>query len=135
MSRARQIDREHVTDDTPLRLDVAAALAYPDGSMTVSGLRREIARGRLDVEHTAGRYYTTLAAIKRMREACRVRRSVPASTSAPVTATGTSETDSESAALAALKLTAQELRKPSRPISPRNTNRRSAKVIPLVSRS
>jgi hypothetical protein len=27
--------------DTPLRLAVAAVLAYPDGSMTASGLRRE----------------------------------------------------------------------------------------------
>jgi hypothetical protein len=35
-----------ITLDTPLRLSVAARLAYPDGSMTVSGLRREAARGR-----------------------------------------------------------------------------------------
>jgi hypothetical protein len=39
--------RSEVGDDTPLRLAVAAALAYPDGSMTASGLRREAARGRL----------------------------------------------------------------------------------------
>jgi hypothetical protein len=30
-----------------LRLSMAAALAFPDGSMTASGLRREAARGRL----------------------------------------------------------------------------------------
>lgn len=29
--------------NTPLRLTIAAALAYPDGSMTASGLRREAA--------------------------------------------------------------------------------------------
>jgi hypothetical protein len=36
---------EEVGPDDPLRLNVAAALAYPDGSMTASGLRREAARG------------------------------------------------------------------------------------------
>ena len=36
--------------DTPLRLDVAAAVEYPDGSMTASGLRRENRRGRLEAE-------------------------------------------------------------------------------------
>src|SRR5450759_4475583 len=62
--------------DTPLRLKVAAALAYPDGSMTASGLRREAARGRLVIERTAGKDYTTLANIDRMRELCRVEARV-----------------------------------------------------------
>src|SRR5271156_3250271 len=64
--------RSEVGDDTPLRLAVAAALAYPDGSMTASGLRREAARGRLAIERTAGKDYTTLAAIAEMRCLCRV---------------------------------------------------------------
>src|ERR1700738_865536 len=63
---------EQVTPDTPLRLGIAAALAYPDGSMTASGLRREAARGRLVIERTAGKDYTTLAAIDDMRKLCRV---------------------------------------------------------------
>jgi hypothetical protein len=58
--------------DAPLRLSVAAKVAFPDGSMTASGLRREAARGRLYVERIAGKDYTTLVAIKRMRELCRV---------------------------------------------------------------
>ena len=33
--------RDQIADDTPLRLAVAAALEYPDGSMTAGGLRRE----------------------------------------------------------------------------------------------
>jgi len=33
--------------DAPLRLGIAARLAYPDGSMTASGLRKEAGRGRL----------------------------------------------------------------------------------------
>jgi hypothetical protein len=64
--------RGEISSGTPLRLDVAAALAYPDGPMTASGLRREAARGRLAIERTAGKDYTTLAAIERMRELCRV---------------------------------------------------------------
>jgi len=39
--------RDQIADDTPLRLGFAAALAYPDGSMTASGLRKEAGRGRL----------------------------------------------------------------------------------------
>jgi hypothetical protein len=56
---------------------VAAALAFPDGSLTASSLRREAARGRLVVERIAGKDYTTLANIERMRELCRVEAKVP----------------------------------------------------------
>ena len=52
--------REDIGHDQPLRLAVAAALAFPDGSMTASGLRREAARGRLVIERIAGKDYTTL---------------------------------------------------------------------------
>src|SRR5262245_28297804 len=61
-----------VAPDQPLRLSTAAALAFPDGSMTASGLRREAARGRLAIERIAGKDFTTLAAITEMREKCRV---------------------------------------------------------------
>jgi hypothetical protein len=61
-----------IGEDTPLRLNVAAALAYPDGSMTTSGLRREAARGRLVIERTAGKDYTTLGAVRQMRDLCRL---------------------------------------------------------------
>ena len=71
--RVRPLDTASVGPETPLRLNVAAALAYPDGSMTASGLRREAGRGRLIIERTAGKDYTTLAAIERMRSLCRVQ--------------------------------------------------------------
>jgi hypothetical protein len=70
-------NRNDVSSDTPLRLVIAAALAFPDGSMTASGLRREAAHGRLVVERIAGKDYTTLANIERMRELCRVEVKVP----------------------------------------------------------
>lgn len=58
--------------DSPLRLEVAVKLAFPMGGLTVSGLRKEIARGRLKAEVIAGKFYTTLANIDGMRELCRV---------------------------------------------------------------
>jgi hypothetical protein len=64
---------DQVPSDAPLRLSVAAKLAFPDGSMTASGLRREAARGRLVIERIAGKDFTTLQHIKRMRELCRVQ--------------------------------------------------------------
>jgi hypothetical protein len=67
---------EQVKPNTPLRLSVAAALAFPDGSMTASGLRREGARGRLVIERVAGKDYTTLANIEEMRALCRVEAKV-----------------------------------------------------------
>jgi hypothetical protein len=54
--------------DAPLRLDVAVNEAFPAGGMTVSGRRREAARGRLVIEVIAGKRFTTLAAIDRVRE-------------------------------------------------------------------
>src|SRR5215471_13564449 len=80
MSRPRRIPArgdvpgiDRVGPETPLRLAVAAALAYPDGSMTASGLRREAVRGRLVIERVAGKDYTTLHAIDEMRKLCRVQ--------------------------------------------------------------
>jgi hypothetical protein len=70
---------EAVDPEAPLRLAVAAKLAFPRGGMTVSGLRREIAKGRLAVEVIAGKQFTTLENIRRMRESCRVTARVPIS--------------------------------------------------------
>ena len=56
-------DRALVSCDTPLRLAIAALIAFPDRSMTASGLRREALRGRLVIERVAGKDYTTLTDI------------------------------------------------------------------------
>jgi hypothetical protein len=60
-----------INPDSPIRLSIPAALAFPDGSLTASGLRRESARGHLLIERIAGKDYTTLANIEQMRELCR----------------------------------------------------------------
>src|SRR5579862_5292108 len=77
MTKKQLPSLDQIKPDTPLRLSVAAALAFPDGSMTVSGLRREGARGRLVIERIAGKDYTTLANIERMRAVCRVEARAP----------------------------------------------------------
>ena len=69
--KIRLPDRCSIDHDAPIRLTVAAAIAFPDGSMTASGLRREGARGRLVIERIAGKDFTTLRFIERMREICR----------------------------------------------------------------
>lgn len=88
--RARPLpSRDQIDRATPLRLDIAAELAFPDGSMGASGLRREAARGRLAIERIAGKDYTTLQAIEDMRERCRVEPKATACGSIPRGATRT----------------------------------------------
>jgi hypothetical protein len=65
---------ESVSKDAPLKLALAAKLAFPDGSMSASGLRREAGKGRLVVERVAGKDYTTSESIAEMRKLCRIDR-------------------------------------------------------------
>ena len=138
------VSRPPLTDvaaDRPLRLSVAAALAFPDGSMTASGLRRECARGRLVIEHIAGKDYTTLADIERMRELCRKPQkdracgSVAEPGGAPSDLSATTA-DTRKALDAALTIV-EGLSRSSPSTSPASgsTGRRGARVIPLPSRS
>src|SRR5215813_327436 len=95
MARARTLPpRDQIADNAPLRLDIAAALAYPDGSMTASGLRKEAGRGRLAIERVAGKHYTTLRAIEDMRALCRVPQKEPVSGFAPKNETSTGHYES-----------------------------------------
>lgn len=61
-----------IDPDEPVRLADIVKIAFPSGDMTVAGLRRERDRDRLVTEMIAGKEYTTLNHIKRMRELCRV---------------------------------------------------------------
>ena len=120
-----EIDLSAIKPDTPLRLDVAARIAYPDGSMTKSGLRREIKRGRLVPERTAGKQYVTLADIQRMRAMCRENPKVPASTfvsAAVATPSTSSSTEKTKSALAAAEMIAQALKRPSPTTSAESTS-------------
>ena len=105
---------------TPLRLAEAVQMAFPAGGMTVSGLRREIARGRLIVEVIAGKQFTTLQNIAEMRSQCRVQAKVPAfilnPNAAPETEVfgsvpvGSSVTDQKSSAQDALRRKLEKLK-------------------------
>jgi len=119
---------ENITRETPLRLSVAAAIAFPDGTMSAAGLRREARRGRLTIERVAGKDYTTLASIEAMRELCRLSPKVPASGSAMrgetpaaglrMSQPGLSVTDSIKKARDAALMTVKALSEHSPPISP-----------------
>lgn len=76
-NRKNELPQESLTPTTPLRLAVAARIAFPDGSMTLAGLRREISRGRLAYEVIAGKHYTTLSDIEDMRRLCRIQANAP----------------------------------------------------------
>jgi hypothetical protein len=137
---------DQIAEDTPLRLNIAAALAYPDGSMTASGLRREAARGRLVIERTAGKDYTTLGAIRQMRGLCRLEakerdcgsedRAVTAKPEKHTMRCGSSETGSIRRAQAAARMIVKELKERSRNTSTGNTSPKRPKVsvVPLKSR-
>jgi len=71
---ANPLEIHSVARDAPVRLSIAAKLAFPDGTMTSSGLRKEAAKGRLVIERIAGKDFTTLENIDRMRELCRVKQ-------------------------------------------------------------
>ena len=128
---------EEIGPDTPLRLDVAARVAFPGGGMTASGLRREAARGRLTIERIAGKDFTTLAAIAIMREKCRAQPLPPVSTSenvGTVPTNGLSSTPDDRSGRAHLRAIAAKLKKPSKATSDASTSQTSATVIPLGSR-
>lgn len=144
MARAGRIPADH-SPDAPLRLDIAAKIAFPDGSMGAAGLRKERDRGRLVTEMIAGKEYVTLAEIERMRELCRVHRKAPDLSGARKAAKqmaasgaepdGSSKTEGSDPAQALAVMTAMKLKNASPPTSPRSTPQRgSATVTPLRSR-
>ncbi|WP_198065668.1 excisionase [Rhizobium leguminosarum] len=119
------IDVSTLDPDTPLRLKLAASLAFPDGSMTESGLKREIERGRLECERIAGKTYVSLNDIKRMRELCRESRRGSANTSASEKGgrlSGSSSMAEMKSAQDAARMTALALIERSKSTLPRSIN-------------
>ncbi|HKH29064.1 MAG TPA: hypothetical protein VKA61_12130 [Sphingomicrobium sp.] len=128
-------DRDLIQADTPLRLDVAAAIAFPGGGVAAGTLRGAIRSGDLDAELVGNRYFVTLADVDRWRSKCRDRAKERVSGTTQQTGAGTSETDDSSAALAALMASVNAPTKPSPNTSPRDTSRTGGTVIPLTSAS
>jgi hypothetical protein len=121
-------DKLDIDPRAPLRLSLAAEIAFPGGGMTASGLRREAAKGRLAIERIAGKDFTTLAAIEEMRTRCVQHQPTrqPAFGSNPpngiMKPDGSSKTPDVELALAAAHETLRALRKRSRGISSPNTS-------------
>lgn len=119
-------DRGEISDDTPLRLDIAARLMFPDGSIGLSSLRREVAKGRLQVWRIAGKDMTTLSEIRNMVTRCLVSPSPPAYGSGQVPPTenpsGSSSTEDDTQALAAALMKARRLKKSSQTTSPESAS-------------
>ena len=146
-ARTRKLNiPDHIAPDTMLRLEAAARIAFPGGSMPVAALRREAKAGRLTTYRFAGKDFTTLSDIQEMKTTCRDPAREPASGSNPKNATpaarssasqhGSSVTEREKSARAALEATAKALNEPSPTTSPASTKRRAkAVVIPLKSSS
>lgn len=61
-------DRSEIDDDTPLHLETAARLAFPDGVVSGLALRNAASRGDLEYERLGGRIVTTLRWIREWRE-------------------------------------------------------------------
>jgi hypothetical protein len=122
-----------------LRLAVAVELAFPGAGMKVSALRREAARGHLAIYRIAGKDFTTLAAIEKMRTLCLVQAKEPTSGSEKQDQTnpdalakpqdGSSKTADANLALAAARESVKKLKEGLAPTSPQNTRRRGGNVI------
>jgi hypothetical protein len=71
--------RASVTPTDWITLDTAAALAFPDGTVSVNVLRAQRDKGRLDTWRLGRREYTTLEAVNRMKQQCHAEPRQPAS--------------------------------------------------------
>ncbi|SIT58176.1 conserved hypothetical protein [Mesorhizobium prunaredense] len=145
MSRFRELEPKSFSDyhvEAPIRLHLAAKIAFPDGSIGASSLRKERDAGRLTTEIIANKEYTTLAAIERMRELCRVKAKEPALSggrkaanptgSSGATQAGTSKITEGELAQDAAEMTLARLRIACKATSRKNTPRRgNGTVIPI----
>lgn len=128
----------NVDASTPLRLEIAARLAFPDGSLSVAALRRLAADGLLTIIALRGKHFTTLADIEEMKSKCRVQAKGPASSyRKPKTGngSGSSATASAPSALDALRATAKVLKENLPPTSPQSTTHEQAEAVVIPMRS
>src|SRR5262249_38088106 len=96
-------------DDQPIPLAQAATL-FPQAGLTISTLRAEAMRGRLEIFRLGRRDYTTAAAMKKMVQRRREEDPRRVSTSIQHEANGSSATDRALSAQAALNQTVVALK-------------------------
>jgi hypothetical protein len=123
---ARAPETRPQSEDDPITLADACRL-FPSSRLTVSTLRAEAARGRLDIFRLGRRDYVTLAAMREMFRKCQDAARLRASTSTQRASNGLSETDQLKSAQAALNQTVAALRSGLPHISGKSTNRSAAR--------
>jgi len=111
---------ETIEKHLPIRLKTAAKIAFPNGSVTVRALQKEIKSGGLIAWLVGGKYLTSLNEIERMLETCRMTPSRPDSgtvsqggqnkAAVPKKASGSSFTTDANLARDAAKATARALK-------------------------
>lgn len=116
-----------MSEDDPITLAEACAL-YPRAQLTVSTLRAEAARGRLDIFRLGKRDYTTPQAMRDMVRKCQEEGRRRVSTSTRDGDNGSSGTDRVSSAQAALSQTVAALKSGLPNISAKSTGRRAARA-------
>ena len=77
MKPHKEVDLSRIADTTPVRLALAAELAFPDGSVTAGTLRREIAVGHLTAWKVGNKMLTSQAEVTKWLDRCRVDASQP----------------------------------------------------------
>jgi hypothetical protein len=132
MSRADLIDTD------PITLAEASQLVLR-GVVSVNTLRAEIRRGNLAVEKIGKNLFTTPAAIREMRDKCRVQQNLPDCTSEKTgkQSPGSSATATKTDELAALRATVKALKGGSLSTLRRSTpadQQRAGNPIPFPSR-
>src|SRR5664279_1132240 len=113
--RPANITRADVSDDDRLSFDVAAAFAFPDGTVNADKLRRAARAGQLEFARVGNKFYTTIAAIKRAFPLCPTpQREQDCTFGAGRTRshTGSSVTEAGKSSLDALLVNAKKLKKP-----------------------
>lgn len=130
--------RVDLIDTDPITLSEASKVVLR-GVVTVSALRAEIRRGNLAVERIGKNLYTTPAAIREMRDKCRVMPNPQDYTSerTEAKASGSSATGEKTSELAALKASVQALKNGSLSTLRKSTPRDQPKAgspIPFPSR-
>jgi hypothetical protein len=109
-----------MADDGPITLRDACEL-YPKARLTVSTLRAEASRGRLDIFRLGKRDYTTAQAMREMVRKCQDEDPRRGSISTQDVTNGLSETAHASSARAALNQTVTALKRGLPHISGKNT--------------
>ena len=111
-----------MNDDEPITL-AEACLLFPRAKLTISTLRSEAGRGRLDIFRLGKRDYPTARAMRDMVRKCQEDARRRASTSIPSETNGLSATERASSAQAALKQNVTALRQDLPRISGKSTRR------------